>query len=164
MKGDFYLKTYVWAFDLSLSNTGICIFNLDGSIEKICSIATKDKDSHGKRLKDIADYIIELRVDYPAEKIIIERAFSRFNISTAVIYRCHGLINYLFWDIEQIYYPPKTIKATLLDGRATKKQLQSNIIEHYPSIKFENEDSSDAFAVGITYFIKMGIISWNKEA
>jgi Holliday junction resolvasome RuvABC endonuclease subunit len=153
-------KTYIYAFDLSMSQTGIAIFNLDGTIEKVCSVSTKDKDSHGKRLKVISDFILELKYKYPVKKIIIERAFSRFNTSTAVIFRVHGLINYIFWDSEQIYYTPKAIKAELLNGKASKKQIQENIIEHYPDIKFENEDESDATSVGIAYFMKTKIINW----
>ena len=154
------MKTFIWAFDLSLSNTGIAIFNLDGSIERICSIATKDKDTHGKRLKTIADFILELKEEYPAEKVVIERAFSRFNTATAVLFRVHGLVNFLFCENEQIYYTPKTIKMEIISGKATKKQVQKCIIDRYPDIKFENEDESDAVSIGIAYFIKNRIINW----
>ena len=151
---------YVYGFDLSMSCTGISIFDLNGNIVKVCSIATNDKDTHGKRLKTIADFILVLKEQYPAKKIIIERAFSRFNVSTAVLYRCHGLLNYLFYDCEQIYYTPKDIKAVILNGKATKKQIQEKIIEIYPDIKFENEDESDSTSVVLTYFIKNKIIEW----
>lgn len=151
---------YVYGFDLSMSCTGISIFDLNGNIIKVCSIATKDKDTHGKRLKVIADFILALREQYPVKKIIIERAFSRFNTSTAVIYRVHGLISYLFYDVEQIYYAPKDIKATILNGKATKKQVQEKIISEYPDIKFENEDESDAVSTGLAYFIKNKTIEW----
>jgi len=145
---------YIYGFDLSMSCTGISIFDLNGNIVKVCSISTNDKDTHGKRLKTIADFILELKEQYPAKMIIIERAFSRFNTSTAVIYRVHGLISYLFYDCIQIYYAPKDIKATILNGKATKKQIQEKIISEYPDIKFENEDESDAVSVGLAYFAK----------
>ena len=154
------MSSYVYAFDLSMRNTGIAIFDLKGNIEKVCSIATKDKDSHGKRLKVIADFILDLKSNYPVDKIIIERGFARFNISTAVIYRVHGIVNYLFWDSEQVYYPPKTVKAEILGGKSTKKELKQEIESRYPNVCFENEDESDATAVGLTYFIKKKIINW----
>lgn len=154
------MAEYIWALDIAMKNTGIAIFDLDGNIIKVCSVETKDKDSHGKRLKVIADYITELKELYPADKVIIERAFSHFNISTSVLYKCHGICNYIFWDKEQIYYPPKTIKAELLNGKATKKQIQECIISHYPDIKFENEDMSDAVSIGLCYMIKNKIIDW----
>ena len=153
---------YIFAFDLSLKNTGIVIFCEDGTIEAICSILTKDKDTHGKRLKVIADKMLELREKYDVKIVIIERAFSRFNISTAVLYRVHGLINYLFYDIEQIYYAPKSIKEKILKGNATKKQIQEKILKVYPHEVFLNEDESDAFSVGLSYFIDKGIINWVK--
>ena len=157
------MKTYIWGLDLSMSRTGIAIFNLDGSIEKICSVATNTKDSHGNRLKTIYDYILSLKTRYPAEKVIIERGFFLHNNSTEVIFRVHGIINLIFCEIEQIYYPPTTIKATIVGGKATKKELQESIIRHYSLVKFDNEDESDAFAIGITYLIKTGIVSWDKE-
>lgn len=154
------MSSYIYAFDLSMSDTGIAIFDLEGHIEKVCSIATKDSDSHGKRLKTIYDFILELTKEYPVEKVIIERAFSRFNTATAVIFRVHGLINFMFWDKEQIYYTPKAVKAEIVSGKSTKKQIQESIIIHYPEINFENEDESDAASIGFTYFIKNGTIAW----
>src|SRR5690554_666901 len=103
--------------------SGLAIFKEDGTPELVTSIPTKQKESHGKRLKTIADKIYELRKIYPTKTIVIERGFSRFNTSTQVIYRAHGLINFLFEDCEQIYYPPKKVKEAILNGNATKKQL-----------------------------------------
>jgi Holliday junction resolvasome RuvABC endonuclease subunit len=146
------MAEYIYGLDLSMSNTGVAIFDLQGNFVKVCSVATKDKDSHGKRLKVIADFLLELKEIYPAKVVVIERAFSRFNTSTAVIYRVHGVVQYLFYDILQIYYPPKLIKAELLGGKSTKKQIQDEIIKQYPDIKFDNEDESDAMSVALTYF------------
>jgi len=143
-----------------MSNTGIAIFDLEGRIEKICSIATKDKDTHGERLKTIADFIMGLKEIYPVKEIVIERGFAQFNTATAVIYRVHGLVNFLFWDVPQTYYPPKTVKAEILGGKSTKKELRNEIESHYENINFENEDESDATAVGLTYFIRKGILQW----
>jgi Holliday junction resolvasome RuvABC endonuclease subunit len=151
---------YVYGFDLSMSCTGISIFDLNGNIVKVCSVATNDKDTHGKRLKTIADFILALKEQYPAKTVVIERGFSRFNTSTAVIFRVHGIVNFLFWDAIQIYYPPKTVKEAILNGKATKEQVRKEIELHYPEIVFENEDQSDAFAVSLTYFMKKKMINW----
>jgi Holliday junction resolvasome RuvABC endonuclease subunit len=78
-----------------------------------------------------------------------------------MLYRVHGIINFLFWDCEQIYYTPKTIKKFILSGNATKKQVQEKIKEVYKDIEFENEDESDSCAICLTYFIDKGIIKWN---
>jgi Holliday junction resolvasome RuvABC endonuclease subunit len=157
------MKNYIYAFDPSLSCTGVSIFKENGSFELISSIATKDKDTHGKRLKEIGISILEYRLLYPTKLIILERGFSRFHNATAALYKVHGLLNYLFWDCEQIYYPPKKIKQHILKGNATKKQIKEKILKTYKNIKFKNDDESDAFSVGLTYFIEKGIIKWDKK-
>ena len=172
------IGSFLYAFDLSMSCTGLVIFDSNNNPVHITSIPTKDKDSHGVRLKQIADKILELREKYPPCECAIERGFSQFNTATAVIYRVHGLINYLFHDVEQTYYPPKKVKLAILHGDATKKQLQKVIKLRYPEIKFtikeikdkktkqiryeESDDESDAFAVGLTHLILTGKLAWNK--
>lgn len=155
---------YLWAFDLSMSNTGIVIFDLHTyQPVHIASIKTNDKHSHGKRLYHIAKEIHRLKEKYPVSIVAIERGFSRHNTSTQVTYRVHGLINYLFHETEQIYYPPKTVKEVIVRGDATKEFVRQIIESHYPSVKFENEDESDAFAVGLCWLIKNGKIKWEKR-
>lgn len=172
------ISEYIWAFDLSMDDSGIAIFDNKANPIHICSIKTNEKQTHGERLKYIADKILELREKYPTKIIVIERGFSRFNTSTQVIYRVHGIINMIFHDCKQIYYPPKTIKEAILKGNATKLQILNVIKNRYPDVKFstievksketkevqikENDNESDAFAVGLTYFIKNGIINWEK--
>lgn len=155
-------KNYIFGFDPSISCVGISVFDFDGNPVLVGSIETKKSDTTGKRLRDIADFLLKLREEYTPSAVVIERAFSRFNNSTAAIYRVHGVINLLFWDIVQIYYPPKDIKATILKGTATKKDLQDKIKTIYSNIEFKNEDESDAFAVSLSYLIKNKVIDWKK--
>jgi len=171
-----FISEYIWSFDLSLDDSGITIFSQQGNPILITSIKTNGKQSHGQRLKFIANKILELREKYPTKIIVIERGFSRFNTSTQVIYKVHGLISYLFWDCEQIYYPPKKVKSFILNGNATKKQIREEIKKRYPNIEFskiekknkktkeiiieENENESDAFSVGLTYFIDKKLINY----
>jgi Holliday junction resolvasome RuvABC endonuclease subunit len=154
---------YIYALDLSMENTGVVIFD-SNTYEPIhiVSIGTNKKHSHGLRLYHIANEIHKLRELYPPSQVVIERGFSRFNTATQVIYRVHGLINYLFHDIEQVYYPPKTVKEAIIKGDASKKVVRQIIENHYPGVKFEDEDQSDAFGVGLTYLIKNKLINWKK--
>lgn len=170
---------YIYAFDLSMGSTGLIIFDNEANPVLITSIPTNSKQTHGQRLKTIADRILELRKQYPTKLICIERGFTRFNMATQVIYRVHGLVNYLFSDCEQIYYPPKSVKEAIVSGDATKSQVRLEIKRRYLDVKFtiietkdkktkeirkeECEDESDAFAVGLTYFIKTGKIKWEKN-
>jgi len=152
---------YIFALDLSISNSGIAIFNKNASLEKIQSIKTNPSDSHGIRLKQIADKLIELRLGYPPQTVIIERGFSLHNIATQVLYRVHGIANYVFYDCEQIYYAPTSIKKAITgDGKADKKLVQKMIKEIYQDIKFKDFDQSDAVAIGLTYFIKDGVLNY----
>lgn len=150
---------YIYAFDLSLSNSGVCIFTNDGKLVYNTSVDTKCGNNHQEKLKIIGDAFIELRKKYEASKIIVEQGFSRFNQSTQAIFKVNGVCQYLFYDVEQIFYPSSTVKKTVGGrGNITKDELCETIMSKYPGNRFENYDESDAFAVGICYFIKKGIL------
>lgn len=148
---------YIYGLDLSMHDTGVTVFDNDKPVF-IGSIPTRDKDSHGVRLKQIYEYLSKLKDEYPPAVVCMERAFSRFNTSTAVIYRVHGVVNMLFSDYEQIYYPPKTIKEVILKGNATKEEVKNEILKLFPDIQFTNDDESDSFAICLTYLKKGGIL------
>ena len=57
----FVISNYIWAFDLSMDDSGIVVFSQQGNPVHITSIKTNDKQSHGKRLKYIADKVLELK-------------------------------------------------------------------------------------------------------
>lgn len=166
------MSRFLYGFDLSLKNTGLTIYDLDNkdfvyigsfSTEKI--YATKENKGlylNGVKLKKIIDWIKPIMKKYPPTQIVIERGFSRFNTETQVVFRCHGIINCLFWNVPQIYYPPKTVKATIYKGDATKAQVQKIIKNNFIDVEFANEDESDSFAVALTYLIKENLIEFEK--
>jgi Holliday junction resolvasome RuvABC endonuclease subunit len=144
---------YIWAFDLSMSNTGVCIFDEGGNPVLVTSIPTHAKFDHGRRLKEIADFIVPLREQFPTNLIVLEKGFTKFNTSTQVIFRVHGLVNYLFWDCTQVYYAATTIKKVVAgNGRAKKDELKKVIIEKFPNLTICDDDQSDAVSIGLTYF------------
>jgi Holliday junction resolvasome RuvABC endonuclease subunit len=150
---------YIYAFDLSLSCTGVTIFSNEGVPILIESFETKSEKQTSGKLKLIADKVLELKEKYEPEKIILEGCFTRFNTSTQQIYRVHGLINYLFWEFPQIYFQPMSVKKQVGGrGNMKKDEIQKIILEKYPDINFENTDQSDAFSVGLCYFIKEGVL------
>lgn len=163
------VSNYAWGLDLSLANTGITIYCIDkqdfvyiGSINTDKIKKKKDLYHNALKLKHIYNELMDLKEKYPPKVVIIERGFSRFNTATQVIYRVHGLVNFIFNDVNQIYYPPKSVKEAILKGDVTKKELQEAINTKYNGISFENEDESDSFAVCLTYLIKEEIIEWVK--
>lgn len=162
-------RMIVYGLDLSLANTGVTIYDTEkqeflyiGSINTEGIKKKKGLYHNALKLKHIFIEMRKLKVKYPPQVVVIERGFSRFNTATQVIYRVHGIINLLFHDVEQIYYPPKTVKEALVHGSATKEDLQIAINTKYNDILFANEDESDSFAVLLTYLVKEDLIDWEK--
>ena len=146
-------ETYVYALDLSLNSTGVCIFTNDGKIVEIMTIDTHKEKETKLKLKLIGDDLKKLMKVYLPEVVVIEQGFTRFNASTQMVFRVHGLVNYLFCDYKQIYYPATTVKKAVTGrGNATKEELQEFILKNNKKLHFENYDESDAYAVGMTFF------------
>jgi Holliday junction resolvasome RuvABC endonuclease subunit len=163
------MSKLLYGLDLSLSCTGVTIYDLDkkefvyvGHINTEKVKKKKDLYHNAIKLKHIYDYFQELIKEYPPTIIAIERGFSRFATSTQVIFRVHGLVNFIFRDIPQIYYAVKIVKETIYKGNATKEQVQKIIKNNYVDVEFANEDESDSFAVALTYLIKEGLIEFEK--
>ena len=144
---------YIYGLDLSMSDTGVTIFDGDKPVF-IGSIATNPKKTHGERLKEIYDFLSFLKDKYTPDVVCIERGFNRFNKSSEAVWKTHGIVNLLFYDKEIVYYSPTTVKATLVDGKASKEELENKILELYPDVKFRNNDESDSFAIVLTHLYK----------
>lgn len=168
------MSNYLYGLDLSLTCTGVTIYDLDNrefvyigsyNTEKI-KIKKAQKDLgiqvNGIKLRHLHDWLLELSAKYPPTIIAIERGLSRFNTATQVIYRVHGLVNFMFYELPQHYYPPKEVKAIIYKGDATKAQVQKIIQNNFVDVVFANEDESDSFAVALTYLIKNGLIEFEK--
>jgi len=147
-------KKYVISLDLSLSNSGVCIFDENENPVDVLSIETKSKYSHGERLKTIADSFLEIKNKYNISTVVLEQGFSRFNKSTQCIFKVVGIANYIFYESEQIYYPPSSVKKIVSGNGKTDKIGIRKIVENkFPYLKIENEDQSDAVSIGMAYFI-----------
>lgn len=157
-------ETYVYALDLSLNSTGVCIFTNDGRFIEASTIDTTEEKETKLKLRMIGTDLLKIAKVYEPSVVVIEQGFSRFNASTQALFRVHGLINYIFYKYEQIYYPAATVKKTVGGaGNMTKEEVRTAILKRYPKIKFNSYDESDAFSVGLTYFIKEGIAHAKKN-
>ena len=155
---------YIYAFDISLSNTGLAIFTKKGIPVKITSFPTSSKEDHPYRLKIIADSIIELRNIFFPSLMIYESGFSRYMASTQAIYKTMGVIQYLFSDCEQKSFAPSTIRKIVCgNGRANKKDVENSILKIWPNLSFENDDQSDSVGVGLCFFMQTGVIKNGKN-
>lgn len=159
---DIAWRTGVVIYDLT-ENKFVYIGNIDANDIKLKKHEKQNNIlEHGKKLRFIQENFKKLIDTYPPTIVAIERYFGRFNNATIAIAKIHGVINEILADIPQIYYPPKTVKEAIIRGDATKKFVRQIIESHYPDVKFENEDESDAFAVGLCWLIKNKKIEWKK--
>lgn len=150
---------YVLALDLSLVNTGLCIFEENGTPVKVFSVSTNSKHELKERLKTIADCFVQVKKQYEIGTVVLERGFTAHNLATQQLFRVHGIANLIFYKSEQIYYPPSTIKKIITgSGKADKAEVRKVISEKWPELKIENFDQSDAVAIGYSYFIDKKIL------
>lgn len=142
------------SFDPSLNSTGYAVFNSSGKLIDIGSIEPNVDDTLQSKLFFIGKCLKKIKKKHRAETILIERGFSRFNAVTQKLFRVHGLINYIFYDIPQEYVVAKTVRKELCgDGNIKKADFFNYISSKYKKIVFKNDDELDAFALGL-YYIK----------
>jgi Holliday junction resolvasome RuvABC endonuclease subunit len=125
-------------------------------------VSTDSKSERGLRLKIIADFILELAKEYEVGKIVLENVFFKHINATKALYQINGVLYYLFYDKDIITYQPQSVKAKICYGGA-KKEVILNKIKSVYDVEFKNTDESDAFAVGLCYFIDNNIITWEKD-
>lgn len=161
---------YIYGLDPSLKNSGVVIIDEDTKeIVYVGSVRTDnikeykklpEETRNPKKLRFIYEELTKLTKEYPPSVAVIERGFTRFNASTQVIFRVHGIFNLVFSEVENIYYPAKTIRETLYKGNATKEEVEDILSKHL-NIKFKSDDESDAMAVVYAYLVKHGL-KWTK--
>jgi len=148
------MKKYVIGLDLSLSSTGICVFDNDGKYMECMTIETTPKEQLGKKLKQIADAFIFIEKKYKPDVVVIEKGFTRYNFSTQQLFRVHGVANYIFHKYKQVYIPSASIKKIVGGaGNMKKDEIRNAIVSLFPNIKFKSMDESDAFSICLAYFI-----------
>jgi len=164
----------VIAFDLSLSNTGYAVGEVSNNSLKLIevgSIGTKRfaQRSTGFRLNHIAKEIRELYKKYEIDQVVKERSFSNARIvATQQIYKVNGVFELMTHlakldDFAEIT-PPSIKKQLTGNGRATKKEVEAAVLEQFrdimgdTTVKFANNDESDAVAVLIAYCKQEGLL------
>jgi Holliday junction resolvasome RuvABC endonuclease subunit len=146
-------------FDLSLSNTGVAIFDADGRCIKLLSIDTQKEKTHPLKLRKIEKTLRSIKKKYKPSVVVIEESFTRFNKSTHAIYKVRGITELIFYDAEQVCYHATTVRKEVLGrGNLKKEDLRNYIVGHYENITFSDYDQSDAFGLGLCYLKKRGVI------
>ena len=143
------------ALDLSMSNTGVAIFDDKGQCKELFSIDTHKDKTHPLKLRNIEKAMRKIKKKYKPELILIEEAFTRFNKSTQALYKVRGIAELIFYNIEQICYASTTVRKTVCGkGNIKKEELRNFILENYKNIEFGDLDQSDAFGLALCYFKK----------
>ena len=146
---------YIISFDLSLNSTGYSVFTTRGKFVKNGTIDTNHEKSIQLKLKIIGNEIIKIKKEYKPLFIIVEKGFSRFHDVTQKLFMVHGLIKYLFYDVEQIYITSKQVRKIICgNGNIKKEDFFIFIKENNKKIKFQNNDEADSYALGKAYFIQ----------
>ncbi len=157
---------YVWGVDVSMTNTGVTIFEQNDAELKcvlITSIDTSLGKTHGLKLKILADKLIELKSKYYPICISSEKGFYRFAASTEAIYKCHGILHYIMSDVKLVEYSPMSVKKGVVGkGNSKKEEVMNYILNNYQDkfgkLEFNNLDESDSFSVILYHFKKIGVL------
>ena len=150
---------FLYSFDISLASTGAAIFTKEGLPVEIFSIPTSNRLETKDRLKIIADTLLDYRKKYETDFIVLESGFSRFAASTQQLFRVHGIVNYLFSDCAQIYYPSSTVKKIICgNGRADKKDVEKTVLKQWPNLTFSCNDESDACGIALCHLVCENIL------
>lgn len=175
---------YLFGLDISLKNTGVAIFDLEakqfvyiGSFNTEHFRATKEYknlDVNSLKLGKLAEWFKALVEEYPPYFASIEQMIKverrnkdGKNIGVNIeelkgIAKATGVIQEILWKVPTKFYYPSEAKATIIRGNATKETVQNEILRHFPDLKFNNFDESDATALALTQLINVGIIEWTS--
>lgn len=155
---------YILSLDLSLSNSGGCVFTESGKPIYIFSIPTSSKLEHKDRLRVIGNYLENIKNKFDIDLVILESGFSRFSISTQALFKVQGVASYIFSDCKQVFYAPSTIKKVVTgNGKSEKIDVEKSVLKVWPDLNMANNDESDAAGVALCHFIKTGILKNGKS-
>jgi crossover junction endodeoxyribonuclease RuvC len=144
----------VLALDLSLSNSGVAVFNSEEDLLYFTSIPTDSKNSQQVRIKNIIEKIISVAEEYAPKVVVFEKGFFRFIKSTAILNRVLGAAMFALVDYPLYFYESSSVKKMVAGrGNADKKTVQESVCKRYPVAHFDDYDQSDACAVGMAFFM-----------
>lgn len=164
MKNDFT----VLALDLSLNCTGWAVVSWDKEAEKATVIDKGNinnrnftKRSQAYRLHKIFKALRQVFLNHDIDAVVKERGFTRGNVSTQALFKVAGVADVVSYGSgydNMCEYPPITIKKEVGGhGKASKEEVASGVLDFLTEpVTFNTDDESDAVAVAICHFIKMG--------
>lgn len=173
---------YLFGLDISLKNTGVAIYDLEakqfvyiGSFNTEGIKATKEyknMDATSVKLQKLGEWFESLVEEYPPyfasieQMVKVDRKIDGKNIGVNInevkaIAKATGVIQRALWNVPTKFYYPSEAKAIIAKGNASKEVVQNTILRHFPDLKFNNFDESDATALALTQLINVGIVEWD---
>lgn len=168
----------ILAMDISLTQPGFAVLQVVHNkvyVVELRYVTTNSKESHGHRLKQINDVLVDLLIRYDFKYVVREKGFSRHAHVTQTIYKVMGITElsateYGFNNVVDLAVT--TVKKQVTgNGKASKEEVARSVfqqIENYNPdwfhIKQRNgrmkliDDLSDACAVGIAFLRQEGYI------
>jgi crossover junction endodeoxyribonuclease RuvC len=161
------MSELVLGMDLSLSCPAFCVGRVtEGMVEilHLSHVKTKQKDSHGARLRAIFNHLETVLADFPEIKHVVrEKGFSRHARTTQTLFKVVGisdLVSNHFGHNDIAEIAPTTIKKYVAgSGRADKEEVLVNLGRFlYTPVDFANTDESDAAGVVVAYMIQKKLL------
>lgn len=153
----------ILAMDLSLSSPGFAVLVVNSGVVDVVHhshVKTNTKKSHGYRLMEIYQHMKNIYLEHPdINEVVREKGFSRFPTVTQTLFKVVGISDACAYkhgfDVVS-EYSPTTVKKTITGtGKASKDDVAISINTYISTnIKFNNDDETDAVAVGLTHLIK----------
>lgn len=155
----------ILAMDLSLNSSGIAILKTNVYTVTVVEVLTINNsmmktNEIGAKLANIYFTINDLFQAFRFNYIVRERGFYRFNNVSKKLYKVVGVVDFTLYcnhvlTCDEI--TPKEVRKWILrKGTGTKEDIQEGLKQFMAqsSVKYKNNDESDAIAVGVAFALK----------
>lgn len=137
----------VLGLDLSMSKTGVAVFE-NGKLKSTGILKPKLKWTHGQKLKYYFDEFNRIKDVISPDFVAIEMGISRFNKSTQVIFRVHGVANLVFQEYTEIN--TSNVKKIITGKGNADKQMMIDGVKRIFDVDV-SEDEADAIGVALCF-------------
>ena len=143
----------ILGLDISTSITGFCVIDVAGEIIKCDAWDMRNKNKFKTEFEKAAflkEELVQIFVQYPIEKIYIEKPFTFFKSggstarTMATLQRFNGIISWITHEVFQkdpqyltAAHSRKLLGIKIERGRDAKKQVMSWLLENIPKFKVE---------------------------
>jgi crossover junction endodeoxyribonuclease RuvC len=146
----------VLAADLSLSCPALAVLEFDGEgvkVKELYHVKTNTKKTINYRLFEIYNLVDEIYKKHEITDVVMEKGFQRHAIATQQLQRVVGVFllisfYYGFDKVEEVA-PTSVKKLVTGDGKASKEELASALVNYVGEIEYKTNDESDSVGVGI---------------